>query len=295
MNSNSTQSWGENPTIIIEYVDYEEEHPLEPLELQGTPVDFTGETYHDFHSTRFPHDVNRNLPPLKTIPCPVITPEVDAYVTPLSLCHPEGSNRFSEKVVIPECVETTSSSILETSFTSVDIDSNHLTPNGSWISDSSYQGCFDIKSGMECVTQVLTGIPTSASSICKHQTPENPYLDDAFHMAQDKKRLFSSSMIGIFCLTISIIGLIAVGIAIYVEFVTNSPSSMNPRNDGLNETYMCDLLMENCVPMSSVIDSFHLKNSSIGTMEPFPKSNRLQTMFGSSYMNPVNIKLHNGI
>ena len=84
----TVQSWKTPPTIVIEYVDCQTGCQLKTLELLETAV----KVNHDFYSTQSSHDADWNLPPSKTMPCPAITPQVDAYVTPLSLCHPEGSD-----------------------------------------------------------------------------------------------------------------------------------------------------------------------------------------------------------
>ena len=89
MNPNAIQSWKTTPTIIIEYVDCHTAHTLEPLQERANDV--ATETNENFHNVFSSYDVDLTLPPLKTKP-PTITPEVDAYVTPLSLCHTEESN-----------------------------------------------------------------------------------------------------------------------------------------------------------------------------------------------------------
>jgi|ERR1712071_44727 len=191
-------------------------------------------------------------------------------------------------MIVPDGIETTSTSsnILETSFISVDIGSNQLTLDGSSASDSSRQGCFDIKSGMLCAAQVLTGIPSLNPQRKNHPAVDatrNPYLDEGFHASVFKKRQFSlSSVIGMVCLTIVTIGLIAVGIAVYVEFVTK-PSVM-PFQNTFNDSYMCELFLDGCAPRGrSMMDTFNLRNNTIGTS------------YGSTFKNPINVKLHNGI
>ena len=95
--------------------------------------------------------------------------------------------------------------------------------------------------------------------------------------------------------------------------MTNPSSTVSSYGNALNESYMCELLIDSCVPRSGIMNNYSSRNNSISKyyyliyifkilpqfvlLRPgnmMPDSNRVQSMLSSSFINQINVQLHNG-
>lgn len=137
---------------------------------------------------------------------------------------------------------------------------------------------FKRRSGLSCVTRAITGGISDPREKCDHHRvdiSENPIeLHQVKPLRPEpriKKRMSVCSMIGIFFICVAIIGLIAIGIAMYIEctffllfirvaenvsenfsfiyacaVVTKPSWAAQSKQTILNETTICDFLLNIC-------------------------------------------------
>lgn len=251
----------------------------------------------------------------------IIKPDVDAYVTPLSLCQ-QPSTPISpsvpvslpsrEKVIVvsggavPPCLATSG---LESSFTSVDIGGpNHPAArsvgdnDSSWNSDVSHQtnGCFDLKSGLICVTRAITNSVDPTREKCDHHRVDMSESPLELHPVKSgrssgpgsKKRMSTCSMIGIFFICLAVVGLVAIGIAMYIEFVSKPLWIAKSKLPVLNETTICDYLLDSCDNSTSLATTAAELTAGNGNQTNFTlESGRVEATFSSNFTSQISSKL----
>ncbi|XP_057377458.1 uncharacterized protein LOC130699167 [Daphnia carinata] len=298
-------SFQPTPSIVVEDVDH-----------VHTPLGFQSPSSH-----RKIHD-NNNVPsPLSLCTTfGIIKPDVDAYVTPLSLCQQPSTPKSSsspvplsskDKVMVvsggtmPPCLTTSG---LESSFTSVDIGGpNHPAArsavadnDSSWNSEFSQQtsSCFDFKSGLMCVTRAITSsadplrekgdhhrIDISESPLELHDTKSGRAAGQP-----STKRMSICSMIGIFFICLAVVGLIAIGISMYMEFVSKPLQIAESRKLILNETTICDYLLDSCdngtLIIKNTAEPIHSNKTNTAN-----ESGRVEATFSSNFTSQLATKL----
>ncbi|KZS07471.1 Uncharacterized protein APZ42_028586 [Daphnia magna] len=298
-------SFQPTPSIVVEDVD----HLQTRLGFQSPP------SYH-----MKIHD-NNNVPSTLSL-CTtfgIIKPDVDAYVTPLSLCQLPSTPKSpsspvppssKDKVMVvsggtmPPCLATSG---LESSFTSVDIGGpNHPAArsaaadnDSSWNSEFSQQtsGCFDLKSGLMCVTRAITSSTDPLREKCDHhridisESPLELHATKSGRPAgQPSTKRMSCSMIGIFFICLAVVGLIAIGISMYMEFVSKPSRIAESRKPILNETTICDYLLNSCDNGTLIIDNTAEPIRSNQTNTAI-ESGRVEATFSSNFTSQLATKL----
>lgn len=135
------------------------------------------------------------------------------------------------------------------------------------------------RSGLMCVTRAITGSIAESREKCDHHRVDMSETSIELHNVKPlrqelalKKKMSLCSKLGIFFICIAIIGLIAIGIAMYVEckctivlitflyfatvtiyqrwnfiiVVTKPTSAARSKQPILNETTICDYLLSSC-------------------------------------------------
>lgn len=293
------------PSIVVEDVDRIQTR----LEFQSPPS----------YQLKIQDNNNCHSPLSLSASFGLIKPDVDAYVTPLSLCQQPStpisspsipvSLPLKEKVMvvsgrsIPPCLATSGS---ESSFTSVDIGGpNHPAArssaadnDSSWNSDVSHQatGCFDLKSGIICVTRAITSSVDPSREKCDHHQID--MSENELHPVKSgrpsglghKKRMSACSMIGIFFICLAVVGLVAIGIAMYIEFVSKPSWIAKSKQPILNETTICDYLLDSCdngTSLTTTTTDLISGNRTNFTLE----SGRVEATFSSNFTSQISSKL----
>jgi len=194
----------------------------------------------------------------------------------------------------------------ESSFTSVDIGtSQHEQDETSWSPSrvsrqSTSSGCFDIGSGLFCVGGLAQAIPggnTFRSPRCQHQIALD--LSEIPHLPKEKtnpflaKHMKRCSIVGIVFLVLAIISVIAVGIALYVQYVVAKPLPANVARNAINETNICELIVDACINNTEIKTStFPLEGSSsavaVEKRSPYGNGERVKANFSSSFLTQFN-------
>ncbi|KAI9553254.1 hypothetical protein GHT06_021150 [Daphnia sinensis] len=300
-------SYQPTPSIVVEDVD----HVQTRMGFQSPP------SYH-----LKIHDNNNAPSPLSMCTTfGIIKPDVDAYVTPLSLCQQPSTPKSvsspavplssKDKVMVvsggtmPPCLATSG---LESSFTSVDIGGpNHPAArsavadnDSSWNSECSQQtsGCFDLKSGLMCVTRAIASSADPLREKGDHHRIDISESPLELHATKSgrasgqptKKRMSICSMIGIFFICLAVVGLIAIGISMYMEFVSKPSRIAESRKPILNETTICDYLLDSCDNGTLIINKTAEPIRSNQTNIP-NESGRVEATFSSNFTSQLATKL----
>jgi len=204
----------------------------------------------------------------------------------------------------------------ENSFTSVDIGRggsssiNKLQPAtadaswNSWKSDeSSSDGssinaptgcCFDIHSGLMSVTRAITtGFSDNNRPQSQHHRLDITDVgDDQLPPDGPKKRKgkwSTCSIIGIFFIILAVVGIISVGIAMYVEFVTKPSILAASKLPVLNETTLCDYLLDSCNNSATAMAT---PNGTVDLAAAVRnESGRIEGKFSPSFINQISVQL----
>jgi len=255
---------------------------------------------------------------------------VDAYVSPLSLCQQQGKAMVVSGGKLPLCSSENSFTSVDinglsgssSSHLSNTKNSSHLQHQQqqdvswhSWKSDESTSTdgtsvntptgcCFDLHSGLMSVTRAITGSisadskaasrPYSKSQHHRVDITDNVTTNDSLSPPTGKKkklRMSSCSIIGIFFITLAIVGVISVGIAMYVEFVTKPSVLAASKLPLLNETTLCDYLLDSCNPNSTAASLTSPNGTEAVVAAVRNESGRIEGKFSPNFISQISGKL----